>query len=69
MIFSARLAAVNLCLFIVGTVQVSRIFLWQSQQKGSLKGAVKELGKDLKGTAKEVESEAVAEAEKTKAKL
>jgi hypothetical protein len=63
------LAAVNLCLFIVGTVQVSRILLWQSQQQGSLKGAVKELGKDLKGATKSVEAEAVADAEKAKAEL
>lgn len=59
----------NCCLFIVGTVQVTRIFLWQSQQTGSLKGAVKELGKDLKSTAKSAESEAVEDAKKAKAEL
>jgi hypothetical protein len=60
---------VNCCLFIVGTVQVTRIFLWRSQQTGSLKGAVKELGKDLKSTAKSAESEAVEDAKKAKAEL
>lgn len=59
----------NCCLFIVGTVQVTRIFLWQSQQTGSLKGTVKELGKDLKSTAKSAESEAVEDAKKAKAEL
>jgi hypothetical protein len=60
---------VNFCLFIVGTVQVTRILVWQSQQKGSLKGAMKELGDDLKSTAKSVESEAVEDAKKAKAKV
>jgi hypothetical protein len=60
---------VNCCLFIVGTVQVSRILIWQSQQKGSLKGAVKELGNDLKSTAKSAESEVAEDAKKAKAEL
>ena len=64
-----RLAAVNFCLFIVGTVQVSRILMYQSQQQGSLEGAVKELSSDVKGTAKGAEEEAVAEAKKAKAEL
>ena len=59
----------NVCLFIVGTVQVSRILIWRSQQKGSLKGAVKELGNDLKSTAKSAESEVVEDAKKAKAEL
>ena len=50
-------------------MQVSRILLWQSQQKESLTGAVKELGSDLKVTAKSAEPEAVAEAKKAKADL
>jgi mitochondrial pyruvate carrier 2 len=68
-IILSRLAAVNCCLFIVGTVQVSRILIWQSKQKGSLKGAVKELGDDLKSTAKSAESEVVEDAKKAKAEL
>jgi hypothetical protein len=60
---------VNCCLFIVGTVQVSRILIWQRQQTGSLKGAVKEVGKDLKSTAKSAESEVVEDAKKAKAEL
>ena len=59
----------NCCLFIVGTVQVSRILIWQRQQTGSLKGAVKEVGKDLKSTAKSAESEVVEDAKKAKAEL
>ena len=59
----------NGCLFIVGTVQVSRILVWQSQQKASLKGAVKEVGDDLKSTAKSAESEVVEDAKKAKAEL
>lgn len=63
------LAAVNFCLFIVGTVQVTRILMWQSQQQGSLEGAVKVLGEDIKGTAKSAENEAVVEAKKVKSEL
>ena len=59
----------NCCLFIVGTVQVSRILIWQSQQTGSLKGAVKELGKDLTSTAKSAESEVAEDAKKAKVEL
>lgn len=54
----------NFCLFIVGTVQVSRIVIWRSKQTGSLKGTVKELGNDLKSTAKSAESEVVEDAKK-----
>jgi len=63
------LAAVNFSLFIVGTVQVTRILMYQSAQKGSLEAAVKDLGKDAAGTAKSVEKEAVADAKKAKAEL
>lgn len=50
-------------------MQVTRILIWQSKQKGSLKGAVKELGDDLKSTAKSAESEVVEDAKKAKAEL
>ena len=50
-------------------MQVSRILIWQRQQTGSLKGAVKEVGKDLKSTAKSAESEVVEDAKKAKAEL
>ena len=43
--------------------------IWQSKQTGSLKGTVKELGNDLKSTAKGAESEVVEDAKKAKAKL
>lgn len=67
--FPYSLAAVNFCLFCVGTIQVTRILMWQSSQQGSLEGAVKELGKDVSATAKSVESEAVADAKKIKSEL
>jgi len=63
------LAAVNCCLFIVGTVQVTRILIWRSKQTGSLTGAVKELGNDITSTAKSAESEVVEDAKKAKAEL
>ena len=59
----------NCCLFLVGTVQVTRILIWRTKQTGSLKGAVKELGNDLKSTGKSVESEVVEDAKKAKAEL
>jgi hypothetical protein len=60
---------VNCCLFIVGTVQVTRILIWRSKQTGSLTGAVKELGNDITSTAKSAESEVVEDAKKAKAEL
>jgi hypothetical protein len=60
---------VNCCLFIVGTVQVSRILIWQRQQTKALKGAEKELDNDLKSTTKSTESEVVEDAKKAKAEL
>jgi len=63
------LAAVNFCLFLVGSIQTARILAWQSSQQGSLEGAVKELGEDVKATAKSTEAEAVADAKKVKAEL
>jgi hypothetical protein len=65
----SRLAAVNCCLFIVGTVQVTRILIWRSKQTESLTGAVKELGNDITSTAKSAESEVVEDAKKAKAEL
>ena len=52
------LAAVNFCLFIVGTIQVSRILAYQSSQKGSIEGGAKELGSEIKADAKKVEQQA-----------
>lgn len=69
MLWLSRLAAVNVCLFIVGTVQVSRILMWQTQQQGSFIGALKALGQDVKGAAKKTDAEVVAEAKKAKAEL
>lgn len=55
------MAAVNFCLFLVGTVQVSRILTYNASQKGSLTEAVKDLGEDVKGQAKSLEAKAEKE--------
>ncbi|KAH0846883.1 Mitochondrial pyruvate carrier 2 [Fonsecaea pedrosoi] len=49
------LAAVNFCLFLVGTVQVSRILMYQASQKGSTTEALKEMEKEVEGSVKSVE--------------
>jgi len=54
------LAAVNFCLFIVGTVQCSRILMYQSSQKGSNTEALKSMEEDIKSSAKSVEKKAEA---------
>jgi len=56
-----RLAAVNFCLFIVGTIQTSRILIYQSSQKGSVEEGTKELGRELKDDVKKVENRAEKE--------
>ncbi|KEF61921.1 uncharacterized protein A1O9_03493 [Exophiala aquamarina CBS 119918] len=48
------LAAVNFCLFLVGTTQVSRILLYQQSIKGT-EGAIKSLEQEVVGAAKDVE--------------
>lgn len=53
-----RLAGVNFCLFLVGTIQTSRILAYQSAQKGSLEGGAKELEQVVKDDAKRVEQQA-----------
>ncbi|OAL37690.1 hypothetical protein AYO20_02867 [Fonsecaea nubica] len=49
------LAAVNFCLFLVGTIQVSRILAYQASQKGSTTEALKEMEKEVEGSVKSVE--------------
>ena len=49
------LAAVNFCLFTVGSVQVSRIFMYQQEQKGSASAAFKALVEDLTHKAESAE--------------
>jgi len=48
------LAAVNFCLFLVGTTQVSRILMYQQSIKGT-EGAVKSLEQEVVTAAKDVE--------------
>jgi len=54
------LAAVNFCLFIVGTVQCSRIFAYRSSHKDSQTEALKSMEKDIVDSAKGVEKKAEA---------
>jgi len=54
------LAAVNFCLFLVGTIQCSRILTYQSSQKGNTTEALKSMEKDLVSSAKGVEKKAEA---------
>jgi len=51
------LAAVNFCLFIVGTIQTTRILLYQQSQKGT-EGALKEIEKEIEAPVKDLESKA-----------
>lgn len=55
------MAAVNFCLFLVGTVQVSRILTYNASQAGSLKEGIKELGQEEKDSAKSLENKAEKE--------
>jgi hypothetical protein len=51
------LAAVNFCLFLVGTIQCSRIFLYNQSQAGTA-GALKEMEQEVVGSAKNLEKKA-----------
>jgi hypothetical protein len=51
---------VNFCLFLVGTVQCSRILAYRSSQKGSTTEALKDMEKDLENSAKSVEKKVEA---------
>lgn len=51
---SYSLAAVNFCLFLVGTTQTARILMYQQSIKGT-EGAIKSLEKDIVTAAKDVE--------------
>ncbi|OAP56751.1 hypothetical protein AYL99_08863 [Fonsecaea erecta] len=54
------LAAVNFCLFLVGTIQCSRIFMYRSSQEGSATAALKAMEKDIESSAKVVEKKVEA---------
>ncbi|EXJ80251.1 hypothetical protein A1O1_08393 [Capronia coronata CBS 617.96] len=49
------LAAVNFCLFLVGTIQCGRILMYKRSQDGSTAAALKDMEKELVGAAKDVE--------------
>ena len=55
------LAAVNFCLACVGTIQVSRVLIYQRQQKGTATAALKEVSRQEADAAKGVEVEAKKE--------
>ncbi|KAK5944922.1 hypothetical protein PMZ80_002124 [Knufia obscura] len=63
------LAGVNFCLFLVGTIQCSRIFLYQSSLKGSKEAGAKELGQEIKDDAKRVEQQAETAGKEMERKL
>lgn len=50
------MAAVNFCLFCVGTIQVSRILMYNAAQKGSLTEGLKEMGAEVSDQAKSLEN-------------
>ena len=52
------LAAVNFCLFLVGSVQCFRILNYQRSQTGSTSEALKELGGGVEAQAKKLEDKA-----------
>jgi len=62
------LAGVNFCLFLVGTIQTSRILAYQSSQKGSLEGGAKELEQEVKDDARRVEQQALTAGKEIKQK-
>lgn len=62
------LAGVNFCLFLVGTIQTSRILAYQSAQKGSLEGGAKEMEQVVKDDGKRVEQQAETAAKEIKQK-
>lgn len=53
-----RLAGVNFCLFIVGTTQTSRIFMYHKELTGSTSGAINSMKEIVMGSAKKVEEKA-----------
>lgn len=55
------LAAVNFCLFIVGTTQVTRVLMYQRSISGSTEAAMKDLAKDVTSQAKDAEKKAEKE--------
>lgn len=55
------MAAVNFCLAIVGTVQVSRIYSYRATLKDSPESALKDMGNELKQQAGAVEAKAEKE--------
>lgn len=45
----------NFCLFCVGTVQTSRILMYNAAQKGSVTEGLKEMGSEVTDQAKSLE--------------
>ena len=58
----SRLAAVNACLFVVGTIQCSRILQYNKELTGSYAGAIRRLAGQAEGSAKKLEREVKQEA-------
>lgn len=58
LIYACSLAAVNFCLFLVGTTQTTRIFLYHKELAGSTGAALSNMWAIVKGDAKKVEKKA-----------
>jgi mitochondrial pyruvate carrier 2 len=63
---SNSLAAVNFCLFLVGTTQCSRILFYNIEQEGSTGAAFSKIWGEIKGSSKKTEKDVKAGAEEVK---
>jgi mitochondrial pyruvate carrier 2 len=63
---SNSLAAVNFCLFLVGTTQCSRILFYNIEQEGSTGAAFSKIWGEIKGSSKKAEKDVKAGAEEVK---
>lgn len=63
------LAGVNFCLFLVGLIQTSRIFMYHKEQQGSTGAAIDTMWGIVKGDSKKAEAKFEAEAKKLEDKV
>jgi mitochondrial pyruvate carrier 2 len=63
---SNSLAAVNFCLFLVGTTQCSRILFYNIEQEGSTGAGFSKIWGEIKGSSKKAEKDVKAGAEEVK---
>jgi hypothetical protein len=60
------LAAVNFCLFLVGSVQTGRIVMYNAEKEGSMGAAISKLWAEVKGSSKTAEKDLKERAEEVK---